>query len=92
MIRLDQLSEVLLTSCSLSPQNSIALASIQLPPGLFSSPVSPHPPPAKCKLQLLVFRNGKLFCSTGNSSHLADDGKRRSVATPVIYSGTRKGW
>ncbi|XP_015269480.1 PREDICTED: G-protein coupled receptor 124 [Gekko japonicus] len=69
-------------------KNSIALASIQLPPGLFSSPASPHPPPAKCKLQVLVFRNGKLFCSTGNSSHLADDGKRRSVATPVIYSGT----
>ncbi|XP_025898456.1 adhesion G protein-coupled receptor A2 [Nothoprocta perdicaria] len=39
-------------------------------------------------LQLLVFRNGKLFCSTGNSSRLADDGKRRSVATPVIYAGT----
>ncbi|NWY35555.1 AGRA2 protein, partial [Pheucticus melanocephalus] len=46
---------------------------------------------AECKLQLLVFRNGKLFCSTGNSSRLADDGKRRSVATPVIYAGTCKG-
>uniref|UniRef100_A0ABM5EPU9 Adhesion G protein-coupled receptor A2 isoform X1 n=1 Tax=Pogona vitticeps TaxID=103695 RepID=A0ABM5EPU9_9SAUR len=69
-------------------KNSIALASIQLPPGLFSSPAPPHPPPARCKLQFLVFRNGKLFCSTGNSSHLADDGKRRSVATPVIYAGT----
>ncbi|NXU08110.1 AGRA2 protein, partial [Pardalotus punctatus] len=69
------------------PQNSIALASIQLPPSLFTSPV-PATPGADCKLQLLVFRNGKLFCSTGNSSQLADDGKRRSVATPVIYAGT----
>lgn len=72
------------------PQNSIALASIQLPPSLFASPVPPAPL-ADCKLQLLVFRNGKLFCSTGNSSRLADDGKRRSVATPVIYAGTCKG-
>uniref|UniRef100_A0A8B9DEY1 Adhesion G protein-coupled receptor A2 n=1 Tax=Anser cygnoides TaxID=8845 RepID=A0A8B9DEY1_ANSCY len=68
-------------------KNSIALASIQLPPSLFASPVPPAPL-ADCKLQLLVFRNGKLFCSTGNSSRLADDGKRRSVATPVIYAGT----
>ncbi|TRZ10862.1 hypothetical protein HGM15179_016259, partial [Zosterops borbonicus] len=68
-------------------KNSLALASIQLPPSLFSSP-GPGPPGADCKLQLLVFRNGKLFCSTGNSSRLADDGKRRSVATPVIYAGT----
>ncbi|KAM6113274.1 LOW QUALITY PROTEIN: adhesion G protein-coupled receptor A2 [Phoenicopterus ruber ruber] len=66
-------------------KNSIALASIQLPPSLFASPV-PAAPLADCKLQLLVFRNGKLFCSTGNS-RLADDGKRRS-ATPVIYAGT----
>jgi len=75
---------------TLCPQNSIALASIQLPPSLFASPV-PAAPLADCKLQLLVFRNGKLFCSTGNSSRLADDGKRRSVATPVIYAGTCKG-
>ncbi|XP_072213243.1 adhesion G protein-coupled receptor A2 [Excalfactoria chinensis] len=68
-------------------KNSIALASIQLPPSLFASPLPPTPL-ADCKLQLLVFRNGKLFCSTGNSSRLADDGKRRSVATPVIYAGT----
>ncbi|RMB95139.1 hypothetical protein DUI87_28415 [Hirundo rustica rustica] len=68
-------------------KNSIALASIQLPPSLFASP-APATPGADCKLQLLVFRNGKLFCSTGNSSRLADDGKRRSVATPVIYAGT----
>ncbi|XP_019347019.1 adhesion G protein-coupled receptor A2 isoform X1 [Alligator mississippiensis] len=68
-------------------KNSIALASIQLPPSLFS-PWAPLPPPVDCKLQFLAFRNGKLFCSTGNSSRLADDGKRRSVATPVIYAGT----
>lgn len=74
---------------TMRPQNSIALASIQLPPSLFASPV-PSTPLADCKLQLLVFRNGKLFCSTGNSSRLADDGKRRSVATPVIYAGTCK--
>ncbi|KAM6234968.1 adhesion G protein-coupled receptor A2 [Porphyrio hochstetteri] len=68
-------------------KNSIALASIQLPPSLFSSPI-PATQLDNCRLQLLVFRNGKLFCSTGNSSRLADDGKRRSVATPVIYAGT----
>uniref|UniRef100_A0A8V5H283 Uncharacterized protein n=1 Tax=Melopsittacus undulatus TaxID=13146 RepID=A0A8V5H283_MELUD len=68
-------------------KNSIALASIQLPPSLFASPTAAAPL-GDCKLQLLVFRNGKLFCSTGNSSRLADDGKRRSVATPVIYAGT----
>lgn len=78
-----------LTRGPLSPQNSIALASIQLPPSLFS-PWAPLPPPVDCKLQFLAFRNGKLFCSTGNSSRLADDGKRRSVATPVIYAGTRE--
>lgn len=83
-----------MTLPSLCPQNSIALASVQLPPGLFSPAAAAapsRPTPLKCKLQLLVFRNGKLFCSTGNSSHLADDGKRRGVATPVIYAGTRKG-
>ncbi|NXX98452.1 AGRA2 protein, partial [Centropus bengalensis] len=68
-------------------KNSIALASVQLPPSLFASP-GPAVPLTDCKLQLLVFRNGKLFCSTGNSSRLADDGKRRSVATPVVYTGT----
>uniref|UniRef100_A0A8B9P248 Adhesion G protein-coupled receptor A2 n=1 Tax=Apteryx owenii TaxID=8824 RepID=A0A8B9P248_APTOW len=67
-------------------KNSIALASIQLPPSLFASPAPPAPP-ADCKLQLLVFRNGKLFCSTGNSSRLADDGKRRSVATGLWEPG-----
>ncbi|XP_075766985.1 adhesion G protein-coupled receptor A2 isoform X1 [Pelodiscus sinensis] len=68
-------------------KNSIALASIQLPPSLFASAAPLAPPPA-CKVQFLVFRNGKLFRSTGNSSRLADEGKRRSVATPVIFAGT----
>uniref|UniRef100_A0A452IZT0 Adhesion G protein-coupled receptor A2 n=1 Tax=Gopherus agassizii TaxID=38772 RepID=A0A452IZT0_9SAUR len=68
-------------------KNSIALASIQLPPSLFSTS-APLSLPQACKVQFLVFRNGKLFRSTGNSSRLADNGKRRSVATPVIYAGT----
>uniref|UniRef100_A0A668AK36 Adhesion G protein-coupled receptor A1 n=1 Tax=Myripristis murdjan TaxID=586833 RepID=A0A668AK36_9TELE len=38
------------------------------------------------KLQFIVFRNGKLFPCTGNSSNLADDGKRRSVSTPVAFT------
>lgn len=38
------------------------------------------------KLQLIAFRNGKLFPATGNSTNLADDGKRRSVVTPVILT------
>ncbi|XP_017588049.1 PREDICTED: adhesion G protein-coupled receptor A2 [Corvus brachyrhynchos] len=59
-----------------------------VPPGRPPSAEPGAMPGADCKLQLLVFRNGKLFCSTGNSSRLADDGKRRSVATPVIYAGT----
>nr|XP_033804665.1 adhesion G protein-coupled receptor A2 [Geotrypetes seraphini] len=69
-------------------KKSIALASIQLPPSLFAMSTSLSLP-LHCKLQFLVFRNGKLFLSTGNSSGLADDGKRRSVSTPVIYAGTR---
>lgn len=38
------------------------------------------------KLQLIAFRNGKLFPATGNSTNLADDGKRRTVVTPVILT------
>ncbi|XP_037742475.1 adhesion G protein-coupled receptor A2 isoform X1 [Chelonia mydas] len=68
-------------------KNSIALASIQLPPSLFSAS-APLSLPQACKVQFLVFRNGKLFRSTGNSSRLANNGKHRSVATPVIYAGT----
>ncbi|XP_021092482.1 adhesion G protein-coupled receptor A2 isoform X2 [Heterocephalus glaber] len=72
-------------------KNSVALASIQLPPSLFSSlPASLAPPaPPDCTLQLLVFRNGRLFRSHGNTSRpgAAGPGKRRSVATPVIFAG-----
>ncbi|MGH0180036.1 UNVERIFIED_CONTAM: hypothetical protein FKN15_003144 [Acipenser sinensis] len=63
-------------------KNGVGLASVSLPPTLF------HPnTPQDCKLQFLTFRNGRLFPSTGNSSGLADQGRRRSVNTPVIYIG-----
>lgn len=78
----------------MSPQNSVALASIQLPPSLFSSlPAALAPPvPPDCTLQLLVFRNGRLFRSHGNTSRpgAPGPGKRRGVATPVIFAGTSK--
>ncbi|XP_073474336.1 adhesion G protein-coupled receptor A2 [Aquarana catesbeiana] len=64
-------------------KNSLALGSVQLPQSLFASSSSPA-----CKLQVLAFRNGKLFRSVGNSSRLAEDGKRRSISTPVIFVGT----
>ena len=77
------------------PQNSVALASIQLPPSLFSSPPAALAPPAPpdCTLQLLVFRNGRLFRTLGNTSRpgAAGPGRRRGVATPVIFAGTSKG-
>ncbi|XP_078521542.1 adhesion G protein-coupled receptor A2 [Lissotriton helveticus] len=67
-------------------KNSVPLASIQLPANLFSTPtLTPMPP--DCKLQFVAFRNGKLFHSMGNSSGLADDGKRRGLATPIIFAG-----
>ncbi|XP_053434377.1 adhesion G protein-coupled receptor A2 [Nycticebus coucang] len=72
-------------------KNSVALASIQLPPSLFSSlPAALAPPvPPDCTLQLLIFRNGRLFRSHGNTSRPgAGPGKRRGVATPVIFAGT----
>uniref|UniRef100_A0A673SYF6 Adhesion G protein-coupled receptor A2 n=1 Tax=Suricata suricatta TaxID=37032 RepID=A0A673SYF6_SURSU len=73
-------------------KNSVALASIQLPPSLFSSlPAALAPPiPPDCTLQLLVFRNGRLFRSHGNTSRpgAPGPGKRRGVATPVIFAGT----
>lgn len=79
----------------MSPQNSVALASIQLPPSLFSTlPAALAPPvPPDCTLQLLVFRNGRLFRSHGNTSRpgTAEPSKRRGVATPVIFAGTSKG-
>ncbi|KAF0027190.1 hypothetical protein F2P81_019931 [Scophthalmus maximus] len=71
-------------------ENSVAVASIHLPPAAGA----PVPAAAAlqsvdnstCKLQFIVFRNGKLFPCTGNSSNLADDGKRRSVSTPVAFT------
>ena len=77
------------------PQNSVALASIQLPPSLFSTPPAALAPPAPpdCTLQLLVFRNGRLFRTLGNTSRpgATGPGRRRGVATPVIFAGTSKG-
>lgn len=70
-------------------QNTIVEASIQLPPSLFSSKQKREVRPTDdslCKLQLIAFRNGKLFPATGNSTNLADDGKRRTVVTPVILT------
>ncbi|XP_016384188.1 adhesion G protein-coupled receptor A3-like, partial [Sinocyclocheilus rhinocerous] len=62
-------------------QNTLAIASIHFP---LAGPRSGEN--CTCKLQLIVFRNGKLFPCTGNSSNLADDGKRRSVSTPVAFT------
>ncbi|CAB1343451.1 unnamed protein product, partial [Coregonus sp. 'balchen'] len=67
--------------------NSLAVASIHL-----QLAGTPNPSALQsvdnstCKLQFIVFRNGKLFPCTGNSSNLADDGKRRSVSTPVAFT------
>ncbi len=72
----------------------MAVASIHLP--LAGTPISSSAlqsvDNSTCKLQFIVFRNGKLFPCTGNSSNLADDGKRRSVSTPVAFTklGKRK--
>ncbi|XP_058578948.1 adhesion G protein-coupled receptor A3 isoform X3 [Neofelis nebulosa] len=69
--------------------NTIVEASIQLPPSLFSPKQKREVRPTDdslYKLQLLAFRNGKLFPATGNSTNLADDGKRRTVVTPVILT------
>lgn len=80
--------------CVIHLQNSVAVASIHLPlagPPL-SSPALQSVDNSTCRLQFIVFRNGKLFPCTGNSSNLADDGKRRSVSTPVAFTklGKRK--
>ncbi|KAJ4948499.1 hypothetical protein JOQ06_020033, partial [Pogonophryne albipinna] len=68
--------------------NSVAVASINVP--LAGTPISSSAlqsvDNSTCKLQFIVFRNGKLFPCTGNSSNLADDGKRRSVSTPVAFT------
>ncbi|RVE60640.1 hypothetical protein OJAV_G00182960 [Oryzias javanicus] len=59
-------------------------ASLQLPQLLFAQAAPTDD--AVYKLHLLAFRNGKFFPSTGNSSMLADGGRKRSVATPVIMA------
>ncbi|KAG8591565.1 hypothetical protein GDO81_000219 [Engystomops pustulosus] len=70
-------------------KNTVVEASIQLPAALFV-PIEKRERRAAdefvYKLQLIAFRNGKLFPPTGNATHLADDGKRRSVVTPVILA------
>lgn len=68
-------------------KNTVVEASIQLPAALFGSREKREKravDESVYKLQLIAFRNGKLFPATGNSTHLADDGKRRAVVTPVI--------
>ncbi|TSK22636.1 Adhesion G protein-coupled receptor A3 [Bagarius yarrelli] len=67
-------------------QNAVAVASIHLPlAGSLRASALRSVDNSTCRLQLIVFRNGKLFPCTGNSSSLADDGKRKSVATPVAF-------
>ncbi|XP_068134196.1 adhesion G protein-coupled receptor A3 isoform X2 [Hyperolius riggenbachi] len=70
-------------------KNTVVEASIQLPAALFGTREKRERRAVEesvYKLQLIAFRNGKLFPVTGNSTHLADDGKRRSVVTPVILA------
>ncbi|XP_061107465.1 adhesion G protein-coupled receptor A3 isoform X2 [Conger conger] len=73
------------TLSNLALKNTIVEASLQLPASLFSQ-YSGQAEETFYKLHLLAFRNGKLFPATGNSTQLADQGKRRSVATPVILT------
>ncbi|XP_071372063.1 adhesion G protein-coupled receptor A3 isoform X1 [Centroberyx affinis] len=75
------------TFSSILHKSTVVEASLQLPQSLFSQSVLPgQTDNTVYKLHLLAFRNGKFFPSTGNSSQLADGGKRRSVATPVIMT------
>ncbi|XP_038267044.1 adhesion G protein-coupled receptor A1 [Dermochelys coriacea] len=70
-----------------STKNAVAVASVHLPQSVFSrSSALQSVDNSTCKLQFIVFRNGKLFPSTGNSSNLADDGKRRMVTTPAVFA------
>ncbi|KAM3590882.1 uncharacterized protein V6R79_018217 [Siganus canaliculatus] len=72
---------------SILHKSTIVEASLQLPQSLFTqAPLPGQTEDTVYKLQLLGFRNGKFFPSTGNSSQLADGGKRRNVATPVIMA------
>ncbi|XP_074856532.1 adhesion G protein-coupled receptor A1 isoform X2 [Carettochelys insculpta] len=70
-----------------STKNAVAVASVHLPQSVFSqSSALQSVDNSTCKLQFIVFRNGKLFPSTGNSSNLADDRKRRTVTTPAVFA------
>ncbi|KAM6960179.1 adhesion G protein-coupled receptor A3 [Tautogolabrus adspersus] len=72
---------------SILHKSTVVEASLQLPQSLFTQAAVPgQVDDTVYKLHLLGFRNGKFFPSTGNSSQLADGGKRRSVATPVIMA------
>ncbi|XP_068163947.1 adhesion G protein-coupled receptor A3 [Antennarius striatus] len=73
---------------SILHKSTIVEASLQLPPSLLTQVAFPGQAAedAVYKLYLLGFRNGKFFPSTSNSSQLADGGKRRSVATPVVMA------
>lgn len=75
------------TLSSLALKNTVMEATIHLPASLFSQHSSQGAVEENSyRLQLIAFRNGKLFPATGNSSNLADGGKRRTVATPVILT------
>uniref|UniRef100_A0A8C7Z7H3 Adhesion G protein-coupled receptor A3 n=1 Tax=Oryzias sinensis TaxID=183150 RepID=A0A8C7Z7H3_9TELE len=65
-------------------KNTAVDASLQLPQYLFAQAAPTDD--TVYKLHLLAFRNGKFFPSTGNTSMLADGGRKRSVATPVIMA------
>ncbi|XP_032079768.1 adhesion G protein-coupled receptor A3 [Thamnophis elegans] len=78
------------TLSSLALKNTVVEASIQLPPALFHQrqkrEIQPPTEDALYRLQLIAFRNGKLFPSTGNSTTLSADRKRLTVVTPVILT------
>ncbi|XP_042560529.1 adhesion G protein-coupled receptor A3-like [Clupea harengus] len=74
------------TLSTLALKNTVVEASLQLPPSLLFSLGASQSDEPVYKLHLLAFRNGKLFPPTGNSTHMADAGKRRSVATPVLLT------
>ncbi|XP_068569543.1 adhesion G protein-coupled receptor A3 [Cebidichthys violaceus] len=72
---------------SILHKSPIVEASLQLPQSLFTQAALPgQAEDTVYKLHLLGLRNGKFFPSTSNSSQLADGGKRRSVAAPVIMA------
>ncbi|KAM8939532.1 adhesion G protein-coupled receptor A3 [Pelodytes ibericus] len=77
------------TFSSLALKNTIVEASIQLPSALFVPKEKRERrgiDESAYRLQLIAFRNGKLFPATANATHLADDGKRRAVVSPVILA------